>query len=68
MQTVKLSEINERSRSDAVGFVQECEDQYAKTIEQVARQVLDAKKPILLLNGPSSSGKTTTARRILFGT
>lgn len=64
MQTVKLSEINERSRSDAAGFVQECEDQYAKTIEQVARQVLEAKKPILLLNGPSSSGKTTTARRI----
>lgn len=64
MQTLKLSEINERSRHDAAGFVQECEEQYAKTIEQVARQVLDAGKPILLLNGPSSSGKTTTARRI----
>ncbi|MGN1030980.1 MAG: uridine kinase [Butyricicoccaceae bacterium] len=64
MQTIKLSEINERCRSDAAGFVQECEQEYTKSIEQVACRVLESKKPIILLNGPSSSGKTTTARRL----
>lgn len=64
MQTIRLSEINERSKNDARGFVQECEKQYFDTVKQVAKQVLEAKKPILLLNGPTSSGKTTTARRI----
>lgn len=66
MKKITLQEINERCRLDPVEFIGACEQIYTQTIESIAKQVCDARKerPILLLNGPSSSGKTTTARRI----
>ncbi len=63
---LKLEEINARCRLDPVEFVEESEQRYTNVIDSIAERVCDSvdECPILLLNGPSSSGKTTTARRI----
>jgi uridine kinase len=62
----QLGYINERLRSDAPGFVAECEAQYADKVTLAAREIADNRQrsPIVLLSGPSGSGKTTTAKRI----
>lgn len=62
----ELSYINERIKSDAEGFVQECEAEYQAKVELAARAVAEnqRKSPIVLLSGPSGSGKTTTAQKI----
>lgn len=63
---LKLEDINKRCRCDAAAFVDECEQTYSAVIEDIADHICANRheRPILLLNGPSSSGKTTTARRI----
>lgn len=63
---VKLDDINERCRRDPAGFVAQSEQSYTNVIESVAERICEnrCERTILLLNGPSSSGKTTTARRI----
>jgi uridine kinase len=64
MVQLQLKEINERCRRDPAGFIEESENGYRDTIRSVAELVCSSYKehPIVLLNGPSSSGKTTTAR------
>lgn len=64
MVKLQLREINERCRRDPAEFVAACEQGYQDTIHAVAEMVCASHKerPIVLLNGPSSSGKTTTAR------
>lgn len=61
-----LRYINERVESDAAGFVEECEAEYAAKVQSAATQIADnmKKSPLVLLSGPSGSGKTTTAKRI----
>lgn len=61
-----LKEINLKTVSDPVGFLEECEDSYSKKVEKAASLILKNRKksPIVLLSGPSGSGKTTTAMRI----
>lgn len=61
-----LSYINERVRSDARGFCEECEADYAEKIHKTALAVADNMKRshLVLLSGPSGSGKTTTAKRL----
>lgn len=63
---IELEEINERMRRDPAAFVAACEQSYTNVIESVAERICEnsSERTILLLNGPSSSGKTTTARRI----
>ncbi len=66
MKNLELEEINERCRKDPAEFISESETQYHATICSVAETVCSTYKerPIVLLNGPSSSGKTTTAWRL----
>ncbi len=66
MKNIELKEINSRCRQDAAAFISESEKQYDDTICSVAETVCATYKerPIVLLNGPSSSGKTTTAQRL----
>ena len=61
-----LTEINERCRSDAPGFIAECDKIYAKRLNQAADRIMEnmARSPIVLLSGPSGSGKTTTALKV----
>ena len=62
----QLSEINRRIRTDAAGFLEECDQWYARKVDTAAQRILEnrAKSPIVLLSGPSGSGKTTTAMKI----
>ena len=60
-----LGEINKAVRLDAKGFVDECTDEFEKRIDLCAGNILSNKAiDIVMLAGPSSSGKTTTANKI----
>lgn len=61
-----LKEINRRICYDAIGFVTECEAEYAKEISNAARKIASRvdSSQIVLLSGPSGSGKTTSALRL----
>ena len=61
-----LQEINARVRRDPAGFVAECEDAYRRRIAAAADKICGHRQesPIVLLSGPSSSGKTTTAQKL----
>ena len=61
-----LSQINEAIRSDPAAFAQECDELFAKKVENAAKKIADhrAESHIILLSGPSGSGKTTTALKI----
>lgn len=66
MAEYTLKYINHRARYEAADFVRDCERQYDEQIGRVAEQIAanSVHKPIVLLCGPSSSGKTTTNDRI----
>lgn len=61
-----IGRINEMARSDAKGFVDLMEESYQNELRQIARQILTVpvKRHIIMLSGPSSSGKTTTAQKL----
>lgn len=61
-----LKDINFRTVSDPKGFIDECDEIYAKRVETAADMIIEnsRRSPIVLLSGPSGSGKTTTARKI----
>lgn len=62
----QLEEINRRVKDDALGFMQECDESYAKRVSLAADKIEKnmEKSPIVLLSGPSGSGKTTTALKV----
>ena len=66
MAEYTLKYINHRAKYDAADFIASCEQQYRAQVAQVAEEIAanSASKPIVLVNGPSSSGKTTTNDRI----
>lgn len=61
-----LKDINFRTVSDPKGFIDECDEVYARRVETAADMIIknSRRSPIVLLSGPSGSGKTTTARKI----
>lgn len=61
-----LKYIHYRLKGDIGEFIGECEQNYQRQINFVAEQIAasNRQKPIVLLNGPSSSGKTTTCDRL----
>ena len=52
---LNIREINERVRSDAKGFVLECEAAYAQKVDDAARKIAGGikKSNVVLLSGPS---------------
>lgn len=62
----QLEKINQAVRGDKLGFMEECDHQYQKKVEQAADLICKNMKlsPVVLLSGPSGSGKTTTAHKI----
>lgn len=66
MAEYTLKYINHRAEHDAEAFVHDCEEGYHRQLHLVADQIAAncKRKPIVLINGPSSSGKTTTNDRI----
>ena len=63
---IELSDINRALASDPMGYVAECDELYNSRINQAADLVVSRlnKSRVILLAGPSSSGKTTTASRV----
>ena len=66
METLTVDYINENARQNPAAFIQAGEQYYADQIRNVVQMVKSRlpASPILLINGPSSSGKTTTSKRI----
>ena len=62
----QLEKINQAIRADKLGFMEECDRDYQKKVEQAADLICKnmSKSPVVLLSGPSGSGKTTTAYKI----
>ncbi len=61
----KLEIINVKAINEPQEFINECEKRYEKIIEQVTDKIASTRgREIVMLAGPSSAGKTTTARRI----
>ena len=54
------------SEKDAAKFVAECEEQFEKSLSRVAEEVCsDPSIRLIALSGPSCSGKTTTANKLI---
>ncbi len=66
MAEYTLKYINHEARYNAEAFIEECELRYNRQIKYAAGQIAtnSRQKPIVLINGPSSSGKTTTNNRL----
>jgi len=61
-----IQALNRRAKTDPAGFVEETEAEYHGALAQLARTVHNnPEKRILLLAGPSASGKTTTAALLI---
>jgi uridine kinase len=59
-----LSYVQEKAKNPGT-FVENCEDRYNRIIENIAKTVAENEKiEIIMLAGPSSAGKTTTAKKI----
>lgn len=50
--------------ADKVSFVRHCEFEYESRIYAAAKEILASGKRIVMLTGPSASGKTTTSNKI----
>ncbi|MGN1008565.1 MAG: uridine kinase [Butyricicoccus sp.] len=66
MANYQLAWLNDQAKHDPAGLIVACEAHYQSQIGAVAEQLAagQAERPIALLCGPSSSGKTTTADRL----
>lgn len=64
-----LDEINRRAINDPLGFIQEETARFATDVRQLADDILAARhdRLLIMLAGPSSSGKTTTASMLCDG-
>ncbi len=61
----RLSLINEKAAENAEKFITDCENVYKKAVSDVVNEFLsNSDYDIVLLAGPSSSGKTTTAGKL----
>lgn len=64
----KLEYINDRAVSRPVDFINECEERYQKIIDLIVDRIISEDgREIVMLAGPSSAGKTTTARKLKEG-
>ncbi|MCI1956519.1 MAG: nucleoside kinase [Oscillospiraceae bacterium] len=62
-----VEEINRAVREDARAFVQKAEEDYHRNIEEIAGSIAGESPmcKLVMLAGPSSSGKTTTAHMLM---
>lgn len=56
--------MNEMAQKDPKGLVELCEKRQQRKIELIASRTAESGKTLVLISGPSSSGKTTFARRL----
>ena len=61
----KLEYINDKAINNPQEFINECEKRYEEIISEITEKIVSTKgREIVMLAGPSSAGKTTTARRL----
>lgn len=62
---IEITKLNQKAQENALKLINECEESYKNQIKEVAHLInkLDKVK-IVLLSGPSSGGKTTSANLI----
>lgn len=64
----KLEFINEKAKSNSKDFILECEKRYQSIIDKIVKKIIEEDgREIIMLAGPSSAGKTTTAKRLKQG-
>ena len=57
--------INEKAKALPSKFIEKCEERYENIINTIAEKIIiDEGREIVMLAGPSSAGKTTTARKL----
>lgn len=60
-----LEYIKEKAQNEPAGFCRRCEERYKSIINSVASNINETTvSEIVMLAGPSSAGKTTTAKRL----
>ena len=60
-----LADLNDKIRGgEAAGVIKASEWLQSRQLEEFAEKVVEERKKVVLIAGPSSSGKTTTAKRI----
>ena len=64
--SIDLLKLNEAVRTDPVRFIEKCDATYDQRVYNAAAKIKEnlSRSPVILLAGPSSSAKTTTAGRI----
>ena len=63
--TNEIEYINEEAKLNTQEFIEKCESRYSNIIASVSKTICDkGERQVVMLAGPSSSGKTTTARKI----
>lgn len=60
---VEISLVNVAARS-AEALVEECEREYRQRLERAARRIRESGAHIIMLTGPSASGRTTSAHKL----
>jgi uridine kinase len=63
---VRVSDVNQKAKEDGEGLFNLCNEKYEKKIDVIARQIAEdtSKARIIMLSGPSASGKTTTSLKL----
>ena len=60
--------INEKVTADTKQFIENCENDYQSIINSIVKRIIEEDgREIVMLAGPSSAGKTTTAKRLKDG-
>lgn len=63
---IRVSDVNSSAKNDAKVFFSECNEKYEKKLDSIAKRIADnpLKSRLIMLSGPSASGKTTTSLKI----
>lgn len=59
-----LTEINDRAYRDPEAFIAECEAEFDQLLAKAAEYIIYSSTRVIMLAGPSASGKTTTSKRL----
>ena len=59
--------VNTRCDADPEGYIAECEQRYEDDVAELCKIIAESGRQIVMVSGPSSSGKTTSAGKLAQG-
>ena len=62
---MKIINISFKNEEDKIKFVDDCEADFEKRLDEASKRIVKSKIRNVLLSGPTCSGKTTTANKII---